>query len=105
MMLAPDCPAQAQLETPRRSPPKLLAALSLLLLLSAAPPRALPTPRAPITYTAVEVSPGITLDVATAGPPGGETLLLLHGCASPQPIPTAARPASHVLLRPRPLRG
>jgi pimeloyl-ACP methyl ester carboxylesterase len=40
---------------------------------------ALPTPAATITYDFVEVSPGISLDVATAGKETGDTLLLLHG--------------------------
>ena len=42
---------------------------------------ALPTPKTPIEYNTVEVSPGISLDVATAGRASktSETLLLLHG--------------------------
>ena len=40
---------------------------------------ALETPKTLIEYSRVQVAPAVTLDVAMAGPAGGETLLLLHG--------------------------
>lgn len=41
---------------------------------------ALPTPRAPVEYKSVQVQPGITLDVAVAGPATAkDAMVLLHG--------------------------